>query len=179
MERKSREREPFTVKKGGCIMDNRQIQRIQRILRTFHLDASGETASSLLQFIRFGIVGVSNTLVSYALNVLVLFLMRPLEADWDFIAGNVVAFLLSVLWSFYWNSRFVFTMQDGEKRSVPKALLKTYISYGFTGIVLNNLLGWFWIQTVGLSKFIAPLINLIISVPLNFLISKFWAFRAK
>ena len=69
-------------------MDNRQIQRIQRILRTFHLDASGETASSLLQFIRFGIVGVSNTLVSYALNVLVLFLMRPLEADWDFIAGT-------------------------------------------------------------------------------------------
>ena len=160
-------------------MDNRQIQRIQRILRTFHLDASGETASSLLQFIRFGIVGVSNTLISYALNVLVLFLMRPLEVGWDFIAGNVVAFLLSVLWSFYWNSRFVFTMQDGEKRSVPKALLKTYISYGFTGIVLNNLLGWFWIQTVGLSKFIAPLINLIISVPLNFLISKFWAFRAK
>lgn len=160
-------------------MDDRKIQRIQRILRAFHIGISDESAASLLQFVKFGIVGVSNTLISYALNVLVLFLMRPLEVGWDFIAGNVVAFLLSVLWSFYWNNRFVFTVSAGEKRSIPKALLKTYISYGFTGIILNNVLSWFWIQGMGISKFIAPLINLVISVPINFVINKFWAFRTK
>lgn len=160
-------------------MDNKQGQWIQAILKAFHVDISDRTAENLLQFVKFGIVGVSNTLISYALNVLVLFLMRPLEVGWDFIAGNVVAFLLSVLWSFYWNNRFVFTVGAGEKRSIPRALLKTYISYGFTGIVLNNVLSWLWIQGMGISKFIAPLINLIISVPINFVINKFWAFRAK
>lgn len=160
-------------------MDNKQQNWIQRILKAFHADISDEAAASLLQFVKFGIVGVSNTLISYALNVLVLFLMRPLEVGWDFIAGNVVAFLLSVLWSFYWNNRFVFTVGAGEKRSIPKALLKTYISYGFTGIVLNNALSWLWIQGMGISKFIAPLINLVISVPINFVVNKFWAFRVK
>ena len=105
--------------------------------------------------------------------------MRPLNAAWDFVAGNVVSFLLSVLWSFYWNNRFVFTAKEGEERFLLSALLKAYISYGFTGIILNNILSWFWIHVLYISKFTAPLINLIISVPLNFVINKFWTFKSK
>lgn len=172
-------REGFLMGKGIPHMDNRQVQRIQSMMKAFRLDVSEEAVGSLLQFVRFGVVGVSNTLISYALNVLMLALLRPLDAAWDFVAGNAVSFVLSVLWSFYWNSRFVFAIKEGEEWSVSKALLRTYISYGFTGIVLNNLLGWFWIQKVGVSKFIAPLINLAISVPVNFAINKFWAFKAK
>lgn len=131
----------------------------------------------IIQFIKFGIVGVSNTVISYVINLLVLLFLKPFNIGWDYFAGNIVSFLLSVLWSFYWNNRFVFTVNEGEKRSVGKALLKTYISYGFTGIILNNVLSWIWIEKFCISKFIAPLINLIVSVPLNFLINKFWAFK--
>ena len=60
-----------------------------------------------------------------------------------------------------------------------KALLKTYMAYGFTGIILNNILSFIWIDKVGISKFIAPLINLIVSVPLNFIINKLWAFKSE
>ena len=56
-------------------------------------------------------------------------------------------------------------------------LLKTYLAYGFTGIVLNNTLSWIWIEQFGVSKFIAPLINLIVSIPVNFYINKFWTFK--
>ena len=70
-------------------------------------------------------------------------------------------------------------MQEGQQRSVWKALLKTYLAYGFTGIILNNILSWLWITKFGISKFIAPVINLIVSVPLNFIINKLWAFRAE
>lgn len=132
-----------------------------------------------MQFVKFGIVGVSNTVLSYVLNVIVLLAMAPLGVSWDYFAGNMVGFILSVLWSFYWNNRFVFTVQDGEHRSVWKALLKTYVAYGFTGIILNNILSWLWITQFGISKFVAPLINLIISVPLNFVINKLWAFKTK
>lgn len=138
-----------------------------------------EQSDKLVQFIKFGIVGVSNTLISYVLNIIVLLLMRPLAVDWDFVVGNAVAFLLSVLWSFYWNNRFVFTIQEGQKRNVWRALLKTYIAYGFTGIVLNNVLGWLWISVLHISKYIAPLINIIISVPINFVINKMWAFKTQ
>ena len=121
----------------------------------------------------------TNTVISYVLNVLVLLALKPLNVSWDFIAGNMVAFILSVLWSFYWNNRFVFTVQEGQHRSIWRALLKTYVAYGFTGIILNNILSWLWINVLDISKFIAPLINLIISVPVNFIINKMWAFKTE
>jgi putative flippase GtrA len=38
---------------------------------------------------------------------------------------------------------------------------------------------WVWINVFGISKYVAPLINLVISIPLNFIINKFWAFRTQ
>lgn len=150
---------------------------LKKILKLLHINMKEASITALVQFIKFGIVGVSNTIISYVLNVMVLLILQPLDVSWDFVAGNTVAFVLSVLWSFYWNNRLVFKVQEGEKRSIWKTLLKTYISYGFTGIILNNVLSLLWINVLGISKFIAPLLNLILSVPLNFIINKFWAFK--
>lgn len=142
-------------------------------------DQDENTVNSLVQFVKFGIVGVSNTVVSYVINVLVLLLMKPMNVSWDYFVGNVVSFLLSVLWSFYWNNKYVFTLEEGESRSIGKALLKTYVSYGFTGIILNNILSWIWVSVLGISKYIAPIINLLASVPINFFMNKLWAFKEK
>lgn len=161
-------------------MERKIKHLIQKVLSVLPISISDKTADNILQFVKFGIVGVTNTAISYVLNIAVLFLMKPLNVPWDFMAGNVVSFLLSVLWSSYWNKRFVFTEEREVKNiSFLKMLLKAYISYGFTGIILNNILSWFWIHVMNISKFIAPLINLIISVPLNFVINKFWTFKAK
>ena len=152
---------------------------IKKCLDIFHITYQDSGIDGLIQFIKFGIVGVSNTVLSYVINVLVLLMMRPMNVAWDYFASNIISFLLSVLWSFYWNNRFVFVAKEGEHRNVWKALLKTYIAYGFTGIILNNLLSWVWVSVLGISKYIAPLINLIVSVPLNFVINKLWAFKTE
>jgi putative flippase GtrA len=68
-------------------------------------------------------------------------------------------------------------MSDGEKRSVWAVLVKTYISYAFTGLFLNTVLSVLWIEVFHISKLIAPIINLLFSVPINFLMNKFWAYR--
>lgn len=151
----------------------------QRILKLLHKEDDEGLAETIIQFAKFGIVGVSNTAISYILNVLVLKLLEPWHVPWDFVAGNLVAFLLSVAWSFYWNSKFVFRTEKFSIKQTLETLLRTYVAYGLTGIVLSNILSWFWIEIVSISKYIAPLINLIISVPLNFIINKFWAFRQK
>lgn len=142
-------------------------------------DLSDETYESFLQFIKFGIVGLSNTAISYIIYVISLFLFKKLQIfpNVDYFFSSVIAFILSVLWSFYWNNKMVFKLNDGEKRSVWKALLKTYVSYSFTGLFLNNILLILWVRVVHVSEFIAPVVNLIISVPLNFIINKFWAFK--
>ena len=113
------------------------------------------------------------------INIVILWLISPYQIVWDYILGNLIAFVLSVAWSFYWNSRFVFQLQDKQLSTILQALLRTYVSYSLTGIILNNLLSWVWIEHLNISKYIAPLINLSVSVPLNFIINKFWAFSVK
>ena len=137
--------------------------------------------NSIVQFIKFGIVGVSNTLISYILYVAVLLLLKQANIlqNVNYLVAQFVAFVLSVLWSFYWNNRMVFVLEENQTRNIWKALIKTYISYSFTGIFLNSALLVLWVQVFHISEFIAPIINLLVSVPLNFIINKFWAFRAK
>ncbi len=136
---------------------------------------------AFMQFVKFGIVGLTNTVLSYVVYVVALLLMRKLS--WfpkaDYLIAQILAFIISVAWSFYWNNRFVFTLHEGEQRSVWKALLKTYISYSFTGLFLNSILLVVWVQLLHVSEFLGPILNLLISVPVNFLINKYWAFRSK
>ena len=142
-------------------------------------EPSEQGRAVFLQFVRFGLIGISNTAISYLVYLLSLLLFRRLGIweNADYLVAQLLAFLLSVLWSFYWNSRKVFVRKEGEKRSVGKTLLKTYISYSFTGLFLNSILLLLWVPVLHISEFIAPVINLLISVPLNFLINKFWAFK--
>ena len=137
-----------------------------------------EMNSDIKQFIKFGIVGITNTLIAYVFNIGTLYLLRNKEWEYDYIVANIVSFLLSVLWSFIWNNRYVFKAKEGEIRSIGRALLKTYISYAFTGIVLNNFLLYIWVGKLGISKLIAPLFNPIITLSVNFLLSKFWIFKS-
>jgi putative flippase GtrA len=162
--------------------NNRFDQVIRKVitwgLKVFHIQAEEKTVHSLIQFVKFALVGVSNTVISYLLNIGTLKILEPYHLSWDYVAANVVDFLLSVLWSFYWNNRYVFEQKEGEKRAILPTLLRTYVAYAFTGIVLKNVLSYVWVDVMGISKYIAPIINLVISTPINFLINKIWAFKA-
>jgi putative flippase GtrA len=126
----------------------------------------------LIQFIKFGIVGFSNTAISYIIySVLVYFGLH-------YIIASVAAFIVSVLNSFFWNDRYVFKRRSGEKRGFWGTLLKTYVSYAFTGLVLHNILLSFFIEILRVNKFIAPLLGLAVTIPLNFVLNRKWAFKA-
>lgn len=135
---------------------------------------------AFMQFVRFGFVGLSNTLVSYTIYALSLLFFQ--KQGWlprtDYLVAHLLAFALSVLWSFYWNRKFVFHA-DRQEGSWAAQLLRTYISYAFTGLFLNSLLSILWVEVVGIPKLAAPIFNLLISVPLNFVLNKFWAFKKK
>lgn len=160
------------------------IDRIVYVVlkKIYHLlgkDLTNENHESFLQFIKFGIVGLSNTVISYTIYVTTLFIFKKLQVfpNTDYLLSSIIGFILSVLWSFNWNNKLVFKVNEGQKRSVWKALLKTYVSYSFTGLFFNNILLMFWVQICNISEFIAPIINLIVTVPLNFLLNKLWAFK--
>ena len=126
---------------------------------------------SIIQFIKFGIVGISNTIISYIVYLGMVWL------GVHYLIASITGFIISVLNSFSWNSRFVFKMEDGEKRNPWKTLIKTFISYAGTGLVLSNILLIVWVELVELPEWLGPILNLAITVPLNFLLNKLWAFR--
>ena len=148
----------------------------------FHLvgkELSDEAFSAFMQFVRFGIVGVSNTAISYFLYVISLWSFKKIGIlpEADYLIAQLIGFVLSVLWSFYWNNKMVFVQEEGQQRVWWKALLKTYVSYSFTGLFLNSILLVLWVQVLHISEFVAPIANLLVSVPINFIINKFWAFK--
>ena len=127
---------------------------------------------SLIQFIKFGIVGLSNTLISY-----VVYLMG-VRFGMHYLLASVLGFVISVLNSFYWNNKYVFQQGD-EERNLWLTLVKTFMAYASTGLVLANILLYIWVDVLNISEYLGPVINLVITVPLNFVINKLWAFRGK
>jgi len=138
---------------------------------TFQADNDKKIKNTAIQFIKFGIVGLSNTIISYLVYALLVYL------GFHYLVASIIAFFISVLNSFFWNSRYVFKKEDGAKRSVLHALVKTFISYAFTGLILQNIFLFVFIDIFHISKYMAPLFSLVITVPLNFIMNKFWAFR--
>ncbi len=159
--------------------------------------------SSFIQFIKFGLVGVSNTAVNYIIYLIFVSL------GVQYLIANAIGFFVSVLNAYFWGSRFVFKEDDTKQKRVWwQVLLKTYASY-LLGFFLNQILLWVWIDltdigqyfmftgdiinacigVVGiapkqftsgdLSQIIAPVINIFVTVPINFVINKFWAYRQK
>ena len=149
---------------------------IEKILSVLHIKLSDAKIEWLTQFVKFGLIGVTNTLLSYGIYMLVIWLMTPLDFAYDYIVGSVLGFIISVLWSFYWNNKLVFT-EGSEKRNILKSLLKTYLSYAATGIILSNILLFIFVDLMEITKTVAPFLGLLITVPLNFVLNKYWAFR--
>lgn len=137
--------------------------------------------NTLKQFIKFGLVGVSNTIIGYLIYALSLKGMRLLNLwpSYDIYIAQFIMFVLSVAWSYFWNNRFVFKGNVKTKKDIVISLLKTYATYAFTSLFLSEVLLMFWVRIAGINEYIAPVLNLVITVPLNFLLQKYWAFKKK
>lgn len=123
------------------------------------------------QLVKFGIVGVSNTLISYAVYALLVYL------GMQYLLANVVSYFAGVVNSFVWNSRFVFKTKGDPQTNPVMVFLKTLTASAFTGLVVSNLLLVFWVHVLGVNEYVGPLLNLIVTFPLNYLLNKYWAYR--
>lgn len=157
-----------------------------------------KTIAVLWQFIKFGLVGVSNTVVSYVTYSVCYYVFHM-----NVHAANILGFVISVLNAYIWQSRFVFReSEEGEHRVWWRVLIKTYISYAFSGLFLTEILLLLWLNLLHIEQYLepivrwmagfgfsmtardaavslAPFLNMVITIPTNFCINKFWAYRQK
>ena len=129
--------------------------------------------TGVYQFVKFGIVGASNTLIAYVIYSICVYI------GIHYLIANFIGFFISVLNAYYWSDRFVFKKREGESRSTIWTLAKTYVAYGSTGLLLASILLYLYVDKLQISEYIAQLLVLVITIPLNFVINKFWSFKTK
>lgn len=141
-------------------------------LGLFHREITDEQWQSFMQFVKFALVGCSNTVVTYVVYVL------GVAAGLHYQFSNLLGYALGILNSFFWNNRFVFKRRAGEQRNLLAALGKVYVSYAFSYVVSAVLL-FVWIDLLNVPEFFGPLITTAVTTPINFLLNKLWAFRSR
>lgn len=137
------------------------------VLRIFGKKLSDSQKQSFMQFVKFCLVGLSNTAISLAVYYIFVLINKEL-----YIIGNAVGFIVSVLNSYFWNSRFVFKKRDER----IKTIVKTFVAYG-TNLIIGTVLLYIFVDVLGISEFLAPLLNLVITIPLNYVLNKFWVMK--
>lgn len=127
----------------------------------------------VIQFIKFGMVGILNTVISYVVYAILV------NIGIFYLLASIAGFFLSVLNSFYWNQKFVFKLEEGRERNWWKTLFKTFMAYAGTGLILSNILLWIQVDILKVHQLLAPIINLIITIPTNYLLNKYWAYKSR
>jgi len=128
----------------------------------------GPMLKNLWQFIKFSIIGLSNTLISFFVYYVFVFI----DAKY-YLIGNTAGFIVSTLNSYFWNYRLVF---DKSSQSHLRGVVKMYLTYGLTYLI-NTALLYTFVDKLSISEKISPIIAAVILTPINFLINKLWTFR--
>jgi len=127
---------------------------------------------ALIQFIKFGLVGGLNTGISYGITNACFYLFG-MNKD----LSNFIAWVITVFISLMLNRRFVFVQSDSEKQPFWKSLIKVYAAYSVSFLFITFLTA-LEEDVLGIPHYLAQLINIPISIPINFFLNKFWAYRS-
>lgn len=124
-------------------------------------------SDDIFRFIKFGLVGVLNTLINWILFIL----LNSIGVY--YIISNIIAYIISTLNSYLWNSKWVFKYSgDNIKETSFK-----FIVLNIIGLTLNTIILYLLVDIVGLNKLIALVITTGIVMILNYFINKLWVFK--
>ena len=122
------------------------------------------------QFMRFGVVGVANSLLDFSVFFL---LHRTLE--FGYVSANGGAWLLAVSFSFFGNKFWTF-------RAHAVNAGKQYIRFlvvSCIGLGISTLLLYAFIEFGGLAATIAKVLCIVVVAFWNFYANKFWTFNVR
>lgn len=122
------------------------------------------------QFFKFGLVGASSTVINLATYYICIYL------GMHYNLAYTMGFLISVCNAFFWNNKYVF--RDKQETSLLRAFLKVFTSYGFSfllSIVIITLL----VEILSIPPVVAPILKMVVTIPINFVLNKLWAFKDK
>lgn len=131
----------------------------------------------LVQFAKFGIVGVSNTILSLTVTYIVMMAFRFGFGEyqiWSLNISTAIGYIAGVLNSYYWNNKYVFKKK--QENNKKKKLAKVFVCYGVTYLISMLTMDLF-VEIYHMPIFFAPIPRLIVTIPFNYFANKFWAYK--
>lgn len=122
------------------------------------------------QFVKFSIVGVSNTLLDFGLYLL---LTRIFSIN--YLIANIFAYSLGVTNSFIFNK--IWTFRDKEKKFHFQYL--KFWAVSLVGLSSNELILYLLVKEAHFQDVLAKIIATFIVLFWNFTANKFWTFRQR
>lgn len=122
----------------------------------------------LEQFVDFSTVGVINLILSNAIYIGCVYIGIYYQIS------NQISYWLSVLNGYILNKLWVFSKQSSKKS--PAQAIKYFAVYGFN-FVLGIFLLWLYVDVLHISKYLAPIVSIPITIPLNYCLNRFWVFK--
>lgn len=121
----------------------------------------------LISIVKFSIVGVSNTV----LNFVIFILLNSLGIN--YMAASITAYSLSIVNSYFWNSRLVFKCKNENKKSV---VIK-FIVLNLIGLSINTLLMGVLVGVLQIKKIVAMFVVTLLVMCINYVLNKIWVFK--
>lgn len=137
--------------------------------RSFSLPGAAERLSApvLVQFVKFGIVGISNTLLFFAIYTVLL----KVFGVW-YLAASAIGFVVGAINGFLLNRRWTFSGHVGDSL--------TPVRWGIVqacGLALNEGLLFLLVDGVTLDKLLSQAFATVTVTVLTFLANRAWTFR--
>jgi putative flippase GtrA len=141
-------------------------------LQTNTITTMNLKAESMLQFIRFGLVGVANTLIDFAIFI---FLTRIVGFSGSYIyLANTFSFACAATFSLFVNKYWTF----GHTHKTTKEEAIKFYTTTTTGFLLGTLILYIFVSRFGIYDLIAKACATVVTVCWNFFLTKFWAFKS-
>ncbi|NRD76688.1 GtrA family protein [Bacillus sp. BRMEA1] len=120
------------------------------------------------KFLKFGTVGIFNTLITIG------FFSLFVHLGMNYIAANVVSYFIGMINSFFWNKNWVFQVQTGQLSLFLKFMLVNLVTLGFNTACLYILVDHLQIQSI-----LAQIFSTGFGLILNFGLNKKWTFTGE
>jgi len=121
-----------------------------------------------IQIVKFGIVGVLNTLLTAGTIWL---LLRVLNCS-DYLS-NIGGYIIGLLNSFVWNRRWTFKSNTKVKDTVFKFIVTFVICYL---IQLGNL--YLLLHFTSVDSYVSQLLSIVVYTGFNFTLNKYYTFKS-
>jgi putative flippase GtrA len=121
----------------------------------------------VLQFVKFGVVGVSNTLIFF----LVYTLLLKVFGVW-YLAASGIGFAVGAINGFLWNRAWTFRGHVGDALTPVR-----WFVVQTSGLLANLGLVYLFVDGVGLGELVGQAVTIVIVTVVTFLANRAWTFR--